>query len=195
MKTSKLLTDQVYYLSIFINIETCFYFLLCTMMMNNNTHSTKTEDYLLSEPYSRTSLHFGQMKAVLPSLKSCFSRLVIKMWQAVADMSIQRHATRLIMFFNLRMEREQPTLGSLSMSCTPNGLKRVQLNPTVFWPRSDYVMKSEGRCWIDWAEKRVTGSLHPQLPHIHSPRHAYCFMHPSTSKKTVKAFSPGHCCE
>lgn len=51
----------------------------------------------------------------------------------MADMSIQRHAPRLIMFFNHRTERQQPTLGSLSMSWTPNGLKRVQLNATFFF--------------------------------------------------------------
>lgn len=51
----------------------------------------------------------------------------------MADMSIQRHAPRLIVFFNHRTERQQPTLGSLSMSWTPNGLKRVQLNATFFF--------------------------------------------------------------
>lgn len=53
------------------------------------------------------------MRAPLPSLKSHFSRLVIKMWQAVADTSVQRHATRLIMLFNYGTDRPPPTLGSL----------------------------------------------------------------------------------
>lgn len=94
------------------------------------------------------------MKATLPSLKSRFSRLVIKIWEAMADMSIQRHATFLIMYFNHHMEREQPTLGSLSTSHAPNGRSEESpIKSYIFWPRSDYVMKSEGHCWMDWAER------------------------------------------
>lgn len=135
-------------------------------LMNDNIQNTRAEDY--PSLWSKTSEHFALMKAVLPSLKSRFSRPVIKMWQAVADMSIQRHAPRLIMFFNHRTERQQPTRGSFSMSWTPNGLKRVQLNAkknfflTQEWLHNvirGLLLDGLSRKWV-----RATGSLHPHIP-------------------------------
>lgn len=54
------------------------------------------------------------MKAILLSLKSPSCGPLIKMWQAVARVSIRRHAPRLAMFFNHGVETLQPTQGSLS---------------------------------------------------------------------------------
>ena len=141
------------------------------------------------------------MKAILPSLKCCFRRLVIKMWQAVADMSIQRHATRLIMFFNHRMEREQPTLGSLSTSRSPNGLKRVQLNPTFLtqerlrndmWATAGRTEQRENETF--WQSSSPTSAnkaaacMHVALcTHAHSKQ--------KKKKKERRRHLSGHCCK
>lgn len=126
------------------------------------------------------------MKAVLPSLKSCFSRLVIKIRQALADMSIQRQATCLIMFFNHRVEREYPTLGSLSTSCTLNGLKRVQLNPTFSDPR--VTMWWNLRAAAGWIEQKESESdCKPSSPtYIVTCMHNFCMHQCITTEKLAK---------
>lgn len=66
------------------------------------------------QPRSTTFRPCALMKAILLSLKSRCSRPVIKMWQAVAHVSVRRHAPCLATFFDHGVETLRPTQGSLS---------------------------------------------------------------------------------
>lgn len=74
------------------------------------------------------------MKAILLSLKSRSSGPVIKMWQAVAHVSVRRHAPCLAMFFNHRVETLQPTQGSLSAEDEQSENSSIKILHLFFLP-------------------------------------------------------------
>lgn len=115
-------------------------------------------------------------------------------------MSIQKHASRLIMFFNHQVERQHSTRGSLSMGCALNDLKRLQLNATFSGPRASIY----NRIWglrlhglMDWVRRESvfgsTSSFTLTVTYRHVALHIHANQQKKKKKKEKEAFSPGHC--